>query len=61
MTQKALSREELLEIKEYIEKSERDAMWEYSSNIIEDEELYKSNRMPPIYKIVCELTKENKL
>jgi len=34
----------------YIEKAEATLMWEYSSNILEDEELFKDkDRMPHIY------------
>jgi hypothetical protein len=51
-----MERELLLEIKEYIEKSESASMWEYSSNIVDDEILFADKkRMPELYGKILDL------
>ena len=51
-----MEKELLQEIKEYIEKAESSAMWEYSGNIVDDEILYADRkRMPDIYFKVLDL------
>jgi len=53
-----MNRQLLEDIKKYIEERERIMMWEYSSNIVDNEELYQDRkRMPDIYFQVIELLK----
>ncbi len=51
-----MTQELLQEIKEYIEKSEANAMWEYSSDIVDDKILYADRkRMPDLYFKILDL------
>lgn len=53
-----MEKELLQEIKEYIESTESSMMWEYSSNIVDNEILFADKeRMPQLYFKVLELLK----
>jgi len=51
-------KELLEEVKKYIEECESSFMWEYSGNIVENEELFRDKkRMPKLYYKIIKLLK----